>query len=145
MPDWATYSIGATAWFDYDGVHLSPSGVDALTTFLAGSVERVLAGEDVSPASPPWTILVPGAEGEVVASIQQAVVDAGIALRSGIDGLYGNDTMFAVAEYQRRAGELGVNERFGTGESHARRTEPTDRTSHRRNEWETRSAVDSGR
>ena len=126
VPDWATYSIGATAWFDYDGVHLSPSGVDALTTFLAGSVERVLAGEDVSPASPPWTILVPGAEGEVVASIQQAVVDAGIALRSGIDGLYGNDTMFAVAEYQRRAGELGVNERFGTGESHARRTNRAD-------------------
>ena len=66
VADWATYSNGASAWFEADGVHLTARGVDAVTTFIAGTVERVLAGEDVSPAAAPWTVLVPGAEGEIV-------------------------------------------------------------------------------
>ena len=49
VADWATYSNGASAWFEADGVHLTPRGVDAVTTFIAGTVSRVLAGEDVSP------------------------------------------------------------------------------------------------
>ena len=66
VADWATYSNGASGWFEADGVHLTPRGVDAVTTFIAGTVERVLAGENVSPAAAPWTVLVPGAEGETV-------------------------------------------------------------------------------
>ena len=106
VADWATYSNGASAWFEADGVHLTPRGVDAITTFIAGTVERVLAGENVSPAAAPWTVLVPGAEGEVVAAVQEALIAAGVEVDGGADGVYGNDTMAAVAEYQRRNGAL---------------------------------------
>lgn len=108
IADWATYSNGASAWFAYDGVHLTPRGVDAVTTFIAGTVERVLAGEDVSPAAAPWTVLVPGAEGEIVEAVQQALVAAGVDVPGGADGVYGNDTMAAVAEYQRLDDDLQV-------------------------------------
>ena len=108
VADWATYSNGASAWFEVDGVHLSPRGVDAVTTFIAGTVDRVLAGENVSPAAAPWTVLVPGAEGEMVAAVQEALIAAGVEIPGGADGLYGNDTMAAVAEYQRRNDALQV-------------------------------------
>ncbi|MFK8024746.1 MAG: peptidoglycan-binding protein [Ilumatobacter sp.] len=108
VADWATYSLGAGDWFERDGVHLTPAGVDATTAFIANIVGRVLAGEDVSPAEAPWTVLVPGAEGDTVAAVQQAVIDAGVDLAGGADGVYGNDTMAAVAEYQRRVGDLQV-------------------------------------
>jgi hypothetical protein len=108
VADWATYSNGASAWFEADGVHLTPRGVDALTTFIAGTVSRVLAGEDVSPAAAPWTLLVPGAEGDDVAAVQSALLAAGIELPGGADGVYGNDTMTAVAAYQQRTDGLQV-------------------------------------
>jgi hypothetical protein len=108
IADWATYSTGATEWFETDGVHLTGSGVDALTVFIAGTLERVLAGEDVSPAAAPWAVLVPGAEGDLVAAVQSALIEAGIELRGGADGVYGNGTMAAVAAYQRREGTLQV-------------------------------------
>ena len=108
VADWATYSNGAGSWFEADGVHLTPQGVDALTTFLAGTVERVLAGEDVSPVAAPWTVLVPGAEGAVVADVQAALIRAGVEVTGGADGVYGNDTMAAVAEYQRAMDVLQV-------------------------------------
>ncbi len=108
VADWATYSNGASAWFEGDGVHLTPAGVDALTGFLAAIVQRVLAGEDVSPAAAPWTVLVPGATGETVAAVQDAIQAAGIDVPGGTDGVYGNDTMAAVAEFQRRDDDLQV-------------------------------------
>jgi len=108
VADWATYSNGASAWFETDGVHLTARGVDALTGFVAAVVERVLAGEDVSPAAAPWTVLVPGASGADVAAVQDAVLAAGVEVPGGADGIYGNDTMAAVAEYQRRHGGLQV-------------------------------------
>jgi Putative peptidoglycan binding domain len=100
--DWATYSNGASGWFEADGVHLTARGVDAITTFIAGTVERVLAGENVSPAAAPWTVLVPGAEGDMVEAVQEALIAAGVEVPGGADGVYGNDTMAAVATYQRR-------------------------------------------
>ena len=106
VADWATYSNGASAWFEADGVHLTSRGVDALTTFIAGTAERVLAGENVSPAAAPWTVLVPGAEGEKVEAVQEALIGAGVDVPGGADGVYGNDTMAAVAEYQRRDNTL---------------------------------------
>jgi len=108
VADWATYSNGASAWFEYDGVHLTATGADAVAVFIAGTVERVLAGENVSPAAAPWTVLVPGAEGESVSAVQQALLDAGIDVHGGADGVFGNDTMSAVAEYQRRHEPLQV-------------------------------------
>ena len=77
VADWATYSNGAPAWFEADGVHLTPRGVDAVTTFIAGTTVRVLAGENVSPAAAPWTVLVPGAEGEMITEVQEALIAAG--------------------------------------------------------------------
>ena len=106
VADWATYSNGASAWFEADGVHLTARGVDAITTFIAGTVERVLAGENVSPAAAPWTVLVPGAEGDIVTAVQEALIAAGIDVQGGADGVYGNDTMTAVAAYQRRNDDL---------------------------------------
>ena len=106
VADWATYSNGASGWFEADGVHLTPRGVDAVTSYIAGTVERVLAGENVSPAAAPWTLLLPGAEGDVVTAVQEALMAAGVEVPGGADGVYGNDTMIAVAEYQRRTGGL---------------------------------------
>ena len=106
--DWATYSNGASGWFEADGVHLTARGVDAITTFIAAIVERVLAGENVSPAAAPWTVLVPGAEGETVEAVQKALIAADVELAGGADGVYGNDTMAAVADYQRRHDDLQV-------------------------------------
>jgi hypothetical protein len=108
IADWATYSTGAVDWFEYDGVHLTARGVDALTGFLATTIDRVLAGEDVSPAAAPWVVLVPGAEGPDVAAVQTALLDAGIRVPGGVDGVYGNDTMAAVAAFQRDDGTLQV-------------------------------------
>ncbi len=102
VADWTTHSDGFSSWFESDGVHLTRQGVDALTTFIADTVARVLGGANVSPAAAPWTVLSPGAEGEVVATVQEALIAAGVQLPGGADGVYGNGTMVAVAEYQRR-------------------------------------------
>jgi hypothetical protein len=108
IADWAAYSNGASAWFETDGVHLTSRGVDAVTTFIAGTAERVLAGENVSPAAAPWTVLVPGARGDLVEAVQNALIAEGVEVPGGADGVYGNDTMAAVAEYQRRSDGLQV-------------------------------------
>jgi len=108
VADWATYSNGASSWFETDGIHLTPSGVDALTSFIAATVERVLAGEDVSPSAAAWTVLVPGDSGAAVTRVQAALVEAGTDLPGGVDGIYGNATMAAVAAYQRTQGDLQV-------------------------------------
>lgn len=108
VADWATWSNGSSGWFEIDGVHLTPRGVDAVTGFIAGIVGRVLAGENVSPAAAPWIVLVPGAEGEEVTAVQDALLAAGIDVPGGADGVYGNDTMAAVAAYQRQDGGLQV-------------------------------------
>jgi peptidoglycan hydrolase-like protein with peptidoglycan-binding domain len=102
VADWATYSDGASAWFGPDGVHLSPRGVDAVTTFIADVVDQVLSGKDVSPAVAPWALLLPGAEGDVVRAVQDALIAAGVDVPGGADGVYGDSTMIAVAEFQRR-------------------------------------------
>ncbi|MEM9745202.1 MAG: peptidoglycan-binding protein [Actinomycetota bacterium] len=108
LADWGAYSFGATEWFEYDGVHLTPSGVGALTGFLAEAIDRVLAGDQNAIVSTSWTVLVPGAEGPTVSAVQEAMIEAGIDVPGGADGVYGNDTMAAVAEFQRRNGDLQV-------------------------------------
>ena len=108
VADWATYSNGASEWFEFDGVHLTPDGVDALTTFIAGVVDRVIAGQNVSPGAAPWTVLVPGAEGRIVVDVQEALIAAGIDVAGGADGVYGDATMAAVAEFQRQHDGLQV-------------------------------------
>ena len=106
VADWAAHSTGASAWFEADGVHLTEDGADAVTTFIAATVDRVLAGGNVSPATLAWSVLVPGAEGRVVVAVQEALLAAGIDVPGGADGVYGNGTMVAVAEYQQRTAGL---------------------------------------
>src|SRR5262245_17422792 len=50
VADWATYSVGHQGWLEPDGVHLTATGADALTTFIADQVGRVLDGDTVTPA-----------------------------------------------------------------------------------------------
>lgn len=104
VADWDAFSRGADDWFEYDGVHLTPAGVDHLTDYLATTVDRVLAGQDVTPATPLWTDLWPGAEGDDVVAVQDALIAAGIDLAGGADGEYGDGTMIGVADYQRAHG-----------------------------------------
>jgi peptidoglycan hydrolase-like protein with peptidoglycan-binding domain len=53
-------------------------------------------------------VLVPGAGGEVVEKVQDALIAAGVDVPGGADGVYGNDTMAAVAAYQRQTEGLQV-------------------------------------
>lgn len=108
VADWASYSAGADGWFESDGVHLTRRGVDRLTSYVADIVGRVLSGEDVTPADPPWTVLRPGAEGAVVSEVQESLLAAGLDLPGGADGEYGDATMVAVADFQRRHPGLDV-------------------------------------
>ena len=106
VADWATYSNGASAWFEADGVHLTPHGVDAVTRSSPARWAGCSPGRTSARPPAPWTVLVPGAEGEVVEAVQEALVRAGVDVPGGADGVYGNDTMATVAEYQRRTDGL---------------------------------------
>jgi len=104
VADWAGYSASASSWFEYDGVHLSAEGVDAVTGFIADQVGRVLAGEDVTPAAPPWTTVGEGDTGSRVERVQQALIDDGQTTVGGVDGAFGPQTAAAVRMFQGRSG-----------------------------------------
>ena len=69
----------------------------ALGVFTTGAVQAVAA-----PAM--WTDIARGARGPTVVSVQQAVMNAGIFLRGGADGVFGTYTRGAVVTYQRQRG-----------------------------------------
>ena len=104
IADWATYAEDRGDWFSYDGVHLTPDGVSGLTTFIADSVDAVLAGASLNPDVIPWASLRLGDVGPTVAEVQQALTDAGVAIVGGADGVYGELTAQAVAEFQQARG-----------------------------------------
>jgi peptidoglycan hydrolase-like protein with peptidoglycan-binding domain len=110
IADWATYSAGSPDWFESDGAHLTPAGAEALTAFIAGRVDAVLAGETVTPSPPPWEELRDGDEGEIVVDVQEALIAAGVDPALIADGVYGPQTAAAVAAFQRTNGlvESGV-------------------------------------
>ena len=129
IADWATYAEDRGDWFSYDGVHLTPDGVSGLTTFVADSVDAVLAGVSLNPDVIPWASLGLGDVGPTVAEVQQALTDAGVAIVGGADGVYGELTAQAVAEFQQARGlpetgtvdeptavSLGVHGREGADE-----------------------------
>ena len=140
IADWATYAEDRGDWFSYDGVHLTPDGVSGLTTFIADSVDAVLAGASLNPDVIPWARLRLGDVGPTVAEVQQALTDAGVAIVGGADGVYGELTAQAVATFQQARGltatgtvdeptavSLGVHgrarcgRRAGTGTARSRR------------------------
>ena len=101
VADWATHTQDRSDWFSADGVHLSPAGVSGLTTFVADSVDAVLAGGSLNPDVVPWATLRPGDAGATVANVQQALLAAGVATVGWADGDYGDLTVAAVAEFQQ--------------------------------------------
>ena len=104
IADWATHSAGRSDWFFGDGVHLTTDGVSALTTFIADNVGVVLAGGSLNPEVAPWATLEEGDSGPTVAEVQQALLAAGISGVGIADGVYGEQTTEAVAEFQRSRG-----------------------------------------
>ncbi len=104
VADWATHSAGRSEWFENDGVHLTYEGATGVTTFIADQVERVLAGETVTPAAPPWETLGEGDNGSRVARVQQALLDGGFTMVGGVDGSFGAQTAEGVRAFQRQRG-----------------------------------------
>jgi len=75
-----------------------------------------LAGDQ--PATPPATDLTPpatdqfvglavGARGSAVKQLQQALIDAGVTVRGGADGIFGPVTKAALSQYQQAQGLTG--------------------------------------
>jgi hypothetical protein len=104
VADWATHSVGHGGWLEPDGVHVTKTGAQALTAFIADQVGRVLDGDTVTPAEPPWYPLVEGDTGDAVVRVQQALVAAGIDLQGGADGTFGLATTQALMAFQRQHG-----------------------------------------
>ena len=76
--------------------------IDAATAGAIG----ILAGLGPAPptAAATWAAVARGARGAIVRVIQQAVMNAGIFLRGGADGVFGVYTRAAVAKYQQQRG-----------------------------------------
>jgi hypothetical protein len=123
IADWATHSAEHPEWFEADGAHLSPDGVEPLTGFIAEQVEVLLDGGSVTPDPPPWEEIREGDDGDLVVEVQEALLEAGIDGVEVVDGVFGPQTGAAVAEYQQKEGlpetgavdqatavELGVSE-----------------------------------
>lgn len=104
IADWASYSADHPDWFEADGAHLAPTGVEPLTGFIADQVDVVLAGGTVTADPAPWEEVREGDDGELVVQVQQALLDAGIDGVEVTDGAFGPQTSAAVVELQRRAG-----------------------------------------
>lgn len=104
IADWATHSAEHPEWFEPDGAHLAPAGVEPLTDFIADQVDVVLAGGTVTPDPAPWEEVREGDDGELVVEVQEALLGAGIDDVEVADGVFGPQTGAAVAEFQERAG-----------------------------------------
>jgi Putative peptidoglycan binding domain len=102
IADWAGHSAGRKRWVT-DGIHLTAAGAAAVSQFLADQVGVVLSGVSITPPAP-WTRLRVGSRGRLVVAAQRVLIDAGIRLPGGADGIYGPYTEAAVEVYQRRHG-----------------------------------------
>lgn len=74
---------------------------------VAAAPEDLPAPVVVSTAPVMVSLEVPvrlGDRGDKVRQIQQAMTDAGITVRGGVDGVFGSGTQAAVRDFQRRAG-----------------------------------------
>jgi hypothetical protein len=111
LADWAGYTTGKSDWFESDGAHLTIDGARAVTTFIADQVDRVLAGQVVTPPSPPWEEIRAGDSGDEVQALQEALITSGAADADFVaDGDFGPLTESAVRTLQQRSGldETGV-------------------------------------
>jgi hypothetical protein len=110
VADWASHSADHPEWFERDGVHLSPTGAAAASEFIAAQLDALFAGRPVTPQPAPWEELRPGDEGRAVDAVQRALLERGYESVGVADGVYGDQTGWAVAELQRSLGldETGV-------------------------------------
>lgn len=131
IADWATHSAEHPEWFEADGAHLAPAGVEPLTDFIAAQVDVVLAGGSVTPDPAPWEEIREGDDGDLVVEVQEALLDAGIDDVEIADGVFGPQTGAAVAEYQQRAGlpETGAVDQATAAELGVSADIPTTTTS----------------
>ncbi len=106
LADWDTHSADRVEWFGPDGVHFAPAGVRAVTAFITDHVERVLAGESITPERPGWEVVRENDVGKAVADVQRALLDAGYDSVGGVDGVFGGQTVEAVVDFQRDRGLL---------------------------------------
>ena len=104
IADWATYSAESPEWFESDGAHLAEPGATALTEFIADQVDIVLAGGTITRTPAPWEEVRAGDDGELVVAVQRALIDADVDENIVDDGIYGPQTVSAVAEFQRTSG-----------------------------------------
>lgn len=104
IADWATHSADSPEWFESDGAHLAEAGATALTEFIADQVDGVLTGGTITRTPPPWEEVRDGDEGELVVAVQRALIDADLDENIVDDGIYGPQTVSAVAEFQRTSG-----------------------------------------
>lgn len=109
IADWATYSANRPDWFGPDGVHYSESGGYAVTTYIRNRVRTVLNGHTITPVPgaarhASWSPVRYGDYGSRVVTVQQALIDRGIAVYGGADGQFGSYTKAAVETFQRRRG-----------------------------------------
>lgn len=110
IADWATYSADSPDWFENDGAHLTTAGAEALTTFIAGQVDAVLAGGAITPVPAPWEDVRDGDVGDLVVEVQAALIAASAGDELVADGVFGPQTAAAVLAFQRDNGlvESGV-------------------------------------
>lgn len=104
VADWATHSAEHPEWFEADGAHIAPEGVEPLTDFIAAQVDVVLGGGTVTPDPAPWEEVREGDDGDLVVEVQEALLEAGIDDVEVVDGAFGPQTGAAVAEFQADAG-----------------------------------------
>lgn len=110
VADWASHSAERPEWFESDGVHLSPAGAAAASEFIAAQLDALFAGRPVTPQPAPWEEVRPGDAGRAVDAVQRALLERGFESVGAADGVFGDQTGWAVVELQRSLGleETGV-------------------------------------
>jgi lysophospholipase L1-like esterase len=110
VADWASHSADRPDWFERDGVHLSPAGAAAASEFIAEQLDALFAGRPVTPHPMPWEEVRPGDTGRAVDLVQMELLRRGFDSVGFADGVYGDQTAWAVAELQRSLGldETGI-------------------------------------
>jgi hypothetical protein len=109
VADWAAYSAAHPEWTYADGLHLTPAGAGALTSFIAAEVDAVLAAGTPETCALRslehwWQDLGPGETGAKVAVAQRALASAGVASVGPADGVFGEQTEAAVRQFQAERG-----------------------------------------
>jgi lysophospholipase L1-like esterase len=112
--DWYGLSSANLGWFAGDGIHLSSTGY----TRRAEQIAVAVAANPVALATrglpsqlgptdterPSDALAVRGDRGDVVRTVQQALLDRGFAVSGGADGIFGAGTEQAVRSFQESIG-----------------------------------------